>query len=108
MAENKVRSARLSPEIQESLEAYEKVFGWDFGQTVTQLVRYRERMIKATKGLDYVRNMSGSDVVIFWPEDGENPESDVDTERLSAWFIDEVQKSIAEGFRDSARWSSDQ
>lgn len=107
MAENKVRSARLTPEIQEALEAYEKVFGWDFGQTVTQLVRYRERMMQATKGLDYVRNMSGSDVVIVWEKDSDIPEMDVDSERLAVWFIDECSKSIAEGFRDSAHWSAD-
>lgn len=108
MVENKVRSARLSPEIQEKLQAYESVFGWDFGQTVTQLIQYRERIMAAIKGLDVVQDMSGREHLVFWPEgvsglDVEHVDSDV----LALWFLGEANKSVAEGFRSGAEWSAE-
>lgn len=105
MVENKVYSARLPLEVQEQIEAYRSVFGWDFGQIVTQLINYRARVMEATKRLDTVKNMQGVEVLLFWP-DGETAPEDVDAERLAAWFIDESQKSVAEGFRSNAEWSA--
>jgi hypothetical protein len=99
MAENKVRGARFTPDIQEKIEAYESVFGWDFGQTVTQLFNYRERLIKAVRGFEVVRCSDGSIELIH--HDAMEPGMPVLNQAVIAqWLIQELQKSIAEGFRE--------
>lgn len=99
MAENKVRGARLSPEIQEKIEAYQSVFGWDFGQTVTQLFNYRERIMKAVHDFEVVRCSDGALQLIH--DDETEPGMPVLNEGVVArWLVQELQKSVAEGFRE--------
>lgn len=99
MAENRVRGARFTPDIQEKIEAYEKVFGWDFGQTVTQLFNYRERLMKAVRDFEVIRCTDGSIELIH--HDAMEPGMPVLNQgTIAQWLVLELQKSIAEGFRD--------
>lgn len=101
MAENKVRGARFTPEIQEKIEAYESVFGWDFGQTVTQLFNYRERIQSVLRGLEVARATDGS-VHLLHADDPCLPGTPCLNEKeVCIWLVQELQKSIAEGFRES-------
>lgn len=100
MAENKVRGARFTPEIQEKIEAYESVFGWDFGQTVTQLFNYRERIMKAVQGFDLLRGSDGSSLLIHESHEMEPGMPVLNEAVIAQWLVQELQKSIAEGFRE--------
>lgn len=99
MSENRVRSARLTQDIQDKVEAYQSVFGWDFGQTVTQLFNYRQRIMNAVADLEVVRCSDGSIDIIHGPScQPGNPV--IDAKHIAVWLVQELEKSIAEGFRE--------
>ena len=100
MAENKVRAARFSPDIQEKLDAYQSVFAWDFGQTVTQLLNYRDRINTVLTRITVVRQSDGSDELFYdWPDE-EDADRPMNADRVCLWLVQELKKSIAEGFRE--------
>lgn len=98
MVENRVRSARFTPDIQEKIEAYQSVFGWDFGQTVTQLFNYRQRIQNVLSRFEVVRCESGQTMILYeGPLPGES--EPLNEAAACYWLVQELQKSIAEGFR---------
>lgn len=98
MVENKVRSARFAPDIQEKIEAYQSVFGWDFGQTVTQLFNYRQRIQNVLSRFEVVRGEQGGTMIFY--EHAEGEQEPLNDSAACYWLVQELQKSIAEGFRE--------
>lgn len=97
MAENKVKGARFAPDVEKKIEAYREIFGWDFGQVVTQLLNYRDRINSVVSRIEVVQTSQGDSLMFLrgGPESNELGE-----EAVAYWLVQELQKSIAEGFRE--------
>lgn len=98
MAENKVKGARFSPEMEKKFDAYTEVFGWDFGQTVTQLLNYRDRINAIASRIEVLHTDQGTSLMFYKG----CPDSDcpLNEAAVGYWLVEQLQMSIAEGFRE--------
>ena len=108
MAENKQVAFRLPPDTQSQLEELQELHRWTPGQTVSELLAWRQRMQAALCGLGIGVQTDGEKLIFRNVADEYGQDFDVveGTYELLVYLIEELRQPVNIGFRREPKWEN--